>query len=323
MRSDARTWRYTEGGNKIIPYYVTSTVVRVRMYPGSEGREEGSRGTLIGHDCTFLPFTFHTLAHPDLRRGILLAFFSRAGEEEGGEGEFFRVSNSFVSSLTRMVALRFFVFSLPPPPPLSIVRETWKKFGIPRFGAGKTRNLIFLPEDRSSLGNCSSSWNEFFWIELIFPFRFSFVGKVKAFRFRYSSRLAFVSRKIFFFLFESSIFNAVKIDCFFERERENLVFRDGYRGTFSEVSRCLNLHSTRSMSPFRRRYAGNSLPDQIRTATLEIQISIKRNVTSKDLISIAYSIRVFKKKKKTYNNLHFIIKHYILLLHFIIIYYFI
>lgn len=210
MRSDARTWRYTEGGNKIIPYYVTSTVVRVRMYPGSEGREEGSRGTLIGHDCTFLPFTFHTLAHPDLRRGILLAFFSRAGEEEGGEGEFFRVSNSFVSSLTRMVALRFFVFSLrSPPPPLSIVRETWKKFGIPRFGAGKTRNLIFLPKDRSSLGNCSSSWNEFFWIELIFPFRF---------RYCRASR-SYLENFFFFFLSRRFLTRWKLIDFLRERER--------------------------------------------------------------------------------------------------------
>ena len=87
----------------------------------------------------------------------------------------------------------------------------------------------------------------------------------------------------FSFFFSFRFLTRWKLIAFFkgDRERENLVFRGGRRGTFSEVSACLNLHSTRSMSPFRRR---NSLPDQIRTATLEIQISIKRNITSKDLI---------------------------------------
>lgn len=121
-----------------------------------------------------------------------------------------------------------------------------------------------------------------------FSFRF-FVGREESLFSIYLE--ARVLENFFFFFFQLSIFNAGKIDCFFKRERENLVFRGGRRGTFSEVSPCLNLHSTRSMSPFRKRNAGNSLPDQIRTATLEIQISIKRNITSKDLISSAYSKR--------------------------------
>lgn len=94
-----------------------------------------------------------------------------------------------------------------------------EKFGVPRFG-GKTRNLISRGSIGSSLGNCFS-WNEFFWIELIFPFVFS-LGE-KNLCFRYISRLVF--SRIFSFFFQLSIFNAVKIDCFFEREREFSISR--------------------------------------------------------------------------------------------------
>lgn len=135
--------------------------------------------------------------------------------------------------------------------------ETWEKSG------GKTRNLIFRPRRIIPL-------------EIVSP-----VGKNFSLRFFVFEPRKSVYLENFFFSFR--FLTRWKLIAFFkgDRERENLVFRGGRRGTFSEVSACLNLHSTRSMSPFRRR---NSLPDQIRTAILEIQISIKRNITSKDLI---------------------------------------
>lgn len=179
--ADARTWRYTERGNKIIPYYVTSTVVRVRMYPGWGRRN--SRGRWLATTAPFSLLLFAPLP-PRPSTGILLLVCERPWNFSASLPEFFCLlfdANGRAS---------FLAFS-----PVFDRLRNLEKFGVPRFG-GRTRNLISRGSIGSSLGNCFS-WNEFFWIELIFPFVFS-LGE-KNLCFRYISSLVF-SRISFFFL---------------------------------------------------------------------------------------------------------------------------
>lgn len=80
-----------------------------------QGGGGGTAGDVDWPRLHLSPFYFSHPCHPDLRRGF---FFSCAS----GLGIFPPLfPNSFVSSLTRTVALRFSLS-----PPFSIVCETWK-----------------------------------------------------------------------------------------------------------------------------------------------------------------------------------------------------